>query len=315
MKVFTEEIFRSAADGDFTKLKAAAKADLHAHGLLSASYNKVVKIVPSVKEPPAHFNNFKEFIDYINFNYFGDVNISPYEFSLYEAALETMTEDGIVYTEMSFDLFSPFAAGISWEEYADKIKTLQHKFEGKIKLHPELGIHRATPVDFWKTEIPKALATDVFKSVDLYGDYNAGLVKDFTDAFDIARDAGLKIKYHSGELEEADRMEQDLAEYIPDAIQHGITSIKNPKVTEIIVEHNIMCNVCISSNLKLAGISRVEDHPVRKMFDAGIQISLGSDDLSVFGTTLSEDYFMLYNKGIFSVEELEFIRVKSILNF
>lgn len=308
MNTFTKEVFESAISGDNSHLISIPRTDLHAHGLLSASFERVKKILPSIPPPPEQFNNFKEFIDYININYFSVNDISAYEFKLYEAAILTMIDDGVVYTEMSFDLFSPFSAGISWEKFAGQIKELKDKYADKIFLNPELGVHRATPKDFLESQLPQALATGIFGSTDLYGDYNAGQVKDFIFLFSMAKDAGLKIKYHSGELIEADNMYEDLKAFEPDSIQHGITSIRNPYVLNRLAEKDIMCNVCLTSNLKLAGIDRIEDHPVRKMFDAGIKISLGTDDLAIFGTSVSEDYIKLYKNGIFTVEELEHIR-------
>lgn len=312
MKPFTKEAFERALDGDYSLLKAVPKADLHAHGLLSSNFNYVRRINPSIKMPPNNFASFEEFIDYINMNYFATNDISEYEFKLYEAALLTMIDDGIVYTEMSFDLTSASSAKISWDNFAWQIKELQAKYSNSITLCPELGIHRATANEFWKEELPKALATNIFGSTDLYGDYNAGLVKDFTVAFDMAKDAGLKIKYHSGELAEADRIEEDISEYEPEAIQHGITSLKHPVTLNRIVEKEIMCNVCVTSNIKLAGIGDIKRHPVRAMFDAGIRISLGTDDLSVFGSSLTNEYLMLYKHDIFTVEELELIRINGI---
>lgn len=306
---FNKEIFDLALAGDKSKLIAVPKADLHAHGLLSASFDRVKKIIPEMPLPPEKFNNFKEFIDYININYFPENDISAYEFKLYEQAILTMIDDGVVLTEMSFDLFSPSSSGISWVEYSRKLIDLRDKYSDKINLLPELGIHRATPKDFWLNELPKALSTGIFKSIDLYGDYSLGFVKDFVELFSIAKEAGLKIKYHSGELLMNDRMEQDLIEYKPNAIQHGITSIHNTDILKILTENEIMCNICVTSNLKLAGINNINEHPIRKMFDAGVKISLGTDDLSIFNSTLSEEYLKLYKNGIFTIDELETIRL------
>ncbi|HLF65807.1 MAG TPA: hypothetical protein VI603_18745, partial [Saprospiraceae bacterium] len=73
-------------------------------------------------------------------------------------------------------------------------------------------------------------------------------------------------------------------------------------------------NVCPTSNLRLARVSEMSAHPVRALLDAGIQVTINSDDLLVFDQTVSEEYLNLYNAGVLSAAELDEIRVKAFRN-
>lgn len=303
---FSEEVFRTAAEGDFSLLRSVPKADLHAHGGLSCSFDRVKTIAPSVKMPPSSFANFDEFDRYLAENYF-KLDRACFA-NLYEASLLTMIEDGIIYTEMSFDIYARAAMGMTTKEFVSWVSSLKDRYGDRITLCPEIGVYRGTPQEYWRDEIPTIIESGVYGSIDIYGAYDHGNVSDFTELFSMVQKAGLKVKYHSGEFVSNDTMLEDLTSFLPDAVQHGITSVHSENVLEILSKNRIPCNVCITSNQRLADIASITEHPIRRMFDSGIAVTLGTDDRAVFGSSLSDEYFKLYQSGLFSVSELEEIR-------
>lgn len=307
-KGFTEEQFLSALDGDLTPLRSVPKVDLHAHSTLSTPYEKVKEIAPNVTAPPSFFSDFSDFMEYISNNYFPIYTEPLKVWKLHEACLDHMVTDGIVYSEMSYDLCTPERMGISWEEHSCRIAEHINAVSDKITICCELGIKRELPANKWQPLLSQALATGLFSSIDLYGDYEQGTVEEFKELFAICREQNLKIKIHSGEFLSSDRIEEDLQALEVDGVQHGITIVEKPHLMRRYAERNTPFNVCPTSSVRLSHVSSYKAHPIREMFDAGLRVTIGTDDLSIFNSSLSEEYLHLYRTGLFSVEELEQIR-------
>ena len=80
----------------------------------------------------------------------------------------------------------------------------------------------------------------------------------------------------------------------------------------MIKDRNIRLNICPTSNIYLKAIDDIKNHPIKKLFDKGINISINTDDLIVFDSSVSEEYLMLYSNKIFTEEELDIIRRNSL---
>jgi len=160
--------------------------------------------------------------------------------------------------------------------------------------------------------VAEALDLNFFKAVDLYGAEMLKPISDFKEYFDIARAKNLRIKIHSGETGDPLRVGEEFNAVRPHAIQHGVRASEDLRVLEQIARSGIEVNVCPWSNYCLRVVERYEDHPIRKMFDAGVKVTVNSDDLAVFGLGVSEEYVKLYSSGVFKAHELEQIRVNGI---
>ena len=87
-------------------------------------------------------------------------------------------------------------------------------------------------------------------------------------------------------------------------IGHGISAIDDPALMRHLRERDIPLEICITSNLVTGVVKRVEDHPVRRLFDAGVPIMLNTDDPAMFGCTLVGEYELA--KDEFGFSEMEF---------
>ena len=80
-------------------------------------------------------------------------------------------------------------------------------------------------------------------------------------------------------------------------------------VMHFLAENRIRVNVCPTSNLMMGRVERLESHPIRTLFDAGVRVTVNSDDALIFGRTVSEEFLALYRAGIFSAGEVDRIRL------
>ena len=90
-------------------------------------------------------------------------------------------------------------------------------------------------------------------------------------------------------------------------IQHGVRCIEDPEVVALIKDLDVTLDVCQISNVKLQveGITKMSEHPIRELFDAGVRCTINSDDPFMFGNSLSEEYYALATDLHFTENELE----------
>jgi adenosine deaminase len=87
-------------------------------------------------------------------------------------------------------------------------------------------------------------------------------------------------------------------------IGHGIRSAEDPALLDYLRERRIPLEVCISSNVATRAVQGLHAHPVRRLYDAGVPIVLGTDDPAIFGTTLEHEYEIAAREFSFTDEEL-----------
>lgn len=138
----------------------------------------------------------------------------------------------------------------------------------------------------------------------LSNDERRGDTAAFGPAFAIAERAGLASVPHGGELRGAEHVTQCLDHLHPDRLGHGVRSAEDPRVLERIAKAGITLEVCPTSNLSLGVYGTLEEVPVRTLMEAGVQVSLGSDDPLLFGSRLDGQYAVLRAAQDFSDAEL-----------
>jgi adenosine deaminase len=79
-----------------------------------------------------------------------------------------------------------------------------------------------------------------------------------------------------------------------------------------LADRGIRLNICPTSNLLLGRVARLQDHPIRKLFDAGVRVTVNTDDAIVFGVGVSEEFLGLFQAGVLTAAELELIRQWSL---
>lgn len=126
----------------------------------------------------------------------------------------------------------------------------------------------------------------------LSNDERRGATQEFAAAFEIARRAGLALVPHAGELLGPTAVEGTLAALAPDRLGHGVRSVEDPRVLDLVVDSGIAVEVCPWSNVSLGVYDRPADVPLPDLISAGAQIALGADDPLIFGTRLVDQYAM-----------------------
>ncbi|MBF8194615.1 adenosine deaminase [Nonomuraea sp. K274] len=230
---------------------------------------------------------------------------------LYDIARSVLTRPEYVYRLLRETAEDEVAAGSRWLEiqvdpsgYAQRFggltATLELVLDATRQAAGHAGIGIAVVVAANRTRHPldantlARLATQyVGQGVVGFGlsnDERRGAARDFERAFRIAKRGGLLSVPHGGELQGPRSVAQCLDDLEADRIGHGVRAAEDDWLMGRLADRQICCEICPTSNVGLGVAERAADVPLRRLFDAGVPIALGSDDPLLFGTRLLRQY-------------------------
>jgi aminodeoxyfutalosine deaminase len=112
----------------------------------------------------------------------------------------------------------------------------------------------------------------------------------FAPAFERASRAGYPVVAHAGETGGADYVRQAVLDLKARRIQHGVHCVDDEAVLGLLAERAICCDVCLASNQCLTSFVDMKSHPIKRMIEAGVPVTLSTDDPPFFGTDLVAEY-------------------------
>lgn len=307
-RAFTAALEALDAEG----VRRAPKADLHNHGVMGMRYASLRRIAPEAPPPLDRYAGLAGFLRWTG----GELRLITRDRarcrSLYEASIEDAIADGVAVLEMSFDTNVGRAFGGA-AAYAALAAELVGKYRGRVELRPEIGIKKAADPRAEGPFAAELIGSGAFKSIDLYGaEVHPWFMGKWRKLYRLAAAKGLKLKAHAGEIEGPFGWPRLAAGLGLDALQHGIGLVRSKRALAWARETRIACNVCPASNVALGAVPSWEAHPVKRMLDAGLRVTLATDDLLCFGVSASEQYLELRRRGVLDSAELDAIRVAGL---
>lgn len=133
----------------------------------------------------------------------------------------------------------------------------------------------------------------------------------FADAFTYVRDAGGRLPLHAGETDGPQSVWSALA-VGAERIGHGVTSVHDPQLLTELVERQIVLEVSPTSNLCLGVARSYAEHPFRTLHEAGVPVTVNSDDPPMFNTTLTNEYLVLAEHFDFTLDELQTLSLRAL---
>ena len=126
----------------------------------------------------------------------------------------------------------------------------------------------------------------------------------FKKVFHRARQEGFRLVAHAGEEGPPEYIWEAIEVLRVDRIDHGNRSLEDPELVKRIVKDGLALTVCPLSNLRLCGVRDMKDHPLRRMLDAGLKVTINSDDPAYFGGYMNENFASVGTALGLSAQEL-----------
>ena len=289
---------------------ALPKAELHVHLEGSVDPATILRLADRHGvQPPApdvdglnawlRFDDFGSFLD----RYFRicDLLRTSEDFAdIAHAYLRSAHEQGAVHVE--FHVSSSFhivERGADWAEVLGGVvsgcERAESEFGVSSLLIPDLSPHLGAAAAQRTLDVVLAEPHPRVVALGMGGPSDRWRDEDFGAVFDRARKAGLHTVSHAGELGPAWEVRHAIEEFGAERIQHGIGAMGDPAVVSLLVDEGIACDVCPGSNVALGAVASIDVHPLPAMLDAGITVTLGSDDPPLFGTDLLSEYEHAWN--------------------
>lgn len=238
---------------------------------------------------------------------FTDVSDFDLVFNDFAKYLET---NNIKYCEA---FFAPSAFVKKGFKYADMVENFSKNIK-KIKKEKDITIKLL--VDVSRTfglenaqenyKMFKEVPCDDIIGIGLGGNEAKGPCNLFGPVFVQAHNDGFHAVAHAGEDVGPESVWDAIKVLNSERIGHGITSINDPELVEYLKENKIPLEVCPASNVFTKHyVKAMNEHPVRQLYDAGVIITIGSDDPVFFKTTVNDEYYNLYSELNFTITEIE----------
>ena len=301
---------KALESGDLMEIRRVPKPDLHNHCLMGGRIRDIEKFY-GVRLSRFHpqKGSIQELDRWIAKEYRPLLMNHPGAFAnAVKAAFLQAKRDGITLLEMSIDAGYGASFGIPPKEVISTLHDTHQSIAPDIDYRPELGFIREQSIRRLMSLMEPYLGFGYFRSIDLYDDEFAQPVRNFREIFRFAKKMGLKCKAHAGEFGDAESVREAVEELELDAVQHGISAAGSPEVMKWLAENRIQLNVCPASNIRLKRARSYKTHPVRILADHGVQVTINTDDVLLFGAGVSEQFSRLYKTGLFTTGELDRIR-------
>lgn len=211
---------------------------------------------------------------------------------LTRAVLEEAAAHNVVYLEtfVSPDFCGGGDVG-AWKEYVHAIREAAAEVpETDLRIVVTAVRHFGPDKARAAARCAQEAAGDFVTGFGIGGDENAGHLSDFAYAFDAAREAGLRLTAHAGEWG-GPRSVRDAIEHLKvERIGHGVRAVEDPKLVEYLAAAGIVLEVCPQSNVALGVYPSTRAHPIEKLRDAGVTVTVSTDDPPFFHTTMTKEF-------------------------
>jgi adenosine deaminase len=314
MKDHSTQFIQALIEGDIVALRRVPKADLHCHFCNSGNRRFIEQAagvsVPPVTKPLATIQEMHEWVQ----THIGPLFDTAQKRTLASQALFVQAaEDGIAVLETGEDVWARTALyGGSVESIIGILKQAHDRFAPRVIFRPQIGLSRHCSIDSLEEWLVPFLESDYFTCMDLYCDESAQPIRNFKGIYRKARDKGLKLKAHVGEWGSADSVKEAVEELELHEVQHGIAAAESVAVMKWLSDHQIQLNICPTSNVMLGRVASLRRHPARALYDHGVRLTVNSDDVLVFGHSVSDEFMSLYQSGLFTADELDTIRINGL---
>lgn len=225
-------------------------------------------------------------------------------------AIEDAAKDNIRYLELRFTPVAlsraerfPLNEVMDWVIAAARQASAD--FGVAVRLIPSVNRHERPELAEQVAWLAAERLNQGVVGLDLAGNEAEFESKPFYAVFKEARQAGLHIAIHAGEWGPAENVQEALLQLGADRIAHGVRVLDDEAVTQLARTRGTPFEVCVTSNYQSGVVRQPGAHPLRPMLDAGLNVTINTDDPSISRITLSHEYYVACNDLGLSLDALK----------
>lgn len=210
-------------------------------------------------------------------------------------AVEDAALDNVRYMELRFTPVAlsraqgfPMAQVVDW--VIESVYQAADHFQVMVRLIISINRHESLEIAREALEIALTREKDGIVGVDLAGNEAEFSAGPFRELFEEARQGGLRITIHAGEWSGAENVRQAIEDLGADRIGHGIRVLEDPRVVALARERGTPFEVCVTSNLHSGVVDDITNHPIKRMIESGLNVTINTDDPSISRINLSSEY-------------------------
>lgn len=223
---------------------------------------------------------------------------------------EDLAKEGVTYAEIRFAPQLSIKGGMTQEQAVEAaIEGVKRGMEQypSISVGLILCCMRGEDNEEWNlqtVETAKKYLGDVVCAVDIAGAESLYPTERFAPVFEKVREYGLPSTIHAGEAAGPESMKTALA-FGAKRIGHGVAAVEDPELVRRLIEEQITLEVCVTSNYQTKVVPSIEAHPIRRLFNAGVRVTVNSDNRTVSNTNVRKELDILRNVFGFKEQEIE----------
>lgn len=290
------------ADADW--LKSLPKTELHVHfeGSIRPETLLALSQKNQIPLPADDLEGLRQWFQFRDFPHFVEVYVAitkcirtPDDLELIaKDMLRSQSAQNIKYSEVTFTVATiERYCGISVQDQMEAVN------RAVAWGRSELGVEMQFILDIVRGDTPERAMQVVNWAAEWLGKGVCALgiagfedrgTTQYTEVFQEAKLLGLPVAAHAGETQGAWSVRETLDVTGARRIGHGIRSLEDPELIRRLVDEEIVLEICPTSNVCLAGIPSLADHPIQRLRDAGVKVTVNSDDPPLFNTTLTNEW-------------------------
>ena len=216
--------------------------------------------------------------------------------------LNDLKKENVIYAEVRFAPLKHMNNGLGIDDVIDSVINGFKDNDLKVNLILCMMRNDSFEDNMKVIETAKNYLNKGVCAVDLAGDEAHYPTGDFKDLFKASKDYGIPFTIHAGEADGASSVESAIA-FGAKRIGHGIRCLEDNDLVNQIIDKNIHLEVCPTSNIQTNVVNSISEHPIRKLFDLGVNLSINTDNRTVSNTCLTNEYTLLRDNLNFGIND------------
>lgn len=230
----------------------------------------------------------------------------------YELA-QDLSNDNVIYAEIRFAPMQHVSANLTLDEIITSILNGLYKVNIKTNLILCMLRSHSDTANYEVIDLAKKYLGKGVCAIDLAGAEALYPTRNFAKLFEYAKKQNVPFTIHAGEADGPESINAAI-EFGAPRIGHGINCIQDEETMELLKNKNVLLEICPTSNIQTNAVSNIGEHPVYKLYERGIKISINTDNRTVSNITLTSEYELLDKVFDFTIQDFYQINRDAILS-